>query len=147
MRKLIYLSILVFFTGCFSSSFNYKTDKTLKQNFAYSQKTGDMVLYYNIKFNNTDKVLDINIKNVSNMFIKGLSLDITDDSGKLNKYLYVGNIKNLNSKTISLEVDKNLSKLYISFKYEIMPEDAFLNPNISDNGLFEKTEKTILIIK
>jgi len=147
MKKLIYLTILVFLTGCFSSSFNYKTDKTLKQNFAYSQKAGDMVLYYNIKLTNTDKVLDINIKNVSNMFIKGLSLDITDDSGKLNKYLYIGNIKNLNSKTVSLEVDKNLSKLYIAFKYEIMPEDAFLNPDKSDNGLFEKTEKTILIIK
>lgn len=147
MRIYSYLLILIILTGCFSSSFNYKTDKTLKEKYAYSQRSGDIALFYNIKPTNKEKIIDLNIKNISNMFIKGLSMDISDDSGKLNRYFYIGNIKNLNSKNISIEVDNNLTKLNISYRYELMPEDAFLNPDKGENGIFEKTEKTILIIK
>ncbi len=147
MRMPYLLIILILLSGCFSSSFNYKTDKVLKERYAYSQKSGDIAIFYNIKPTNNEKIIELNIKNISNMFIKGLSIDISDDSGKLNRYFYVGNIKNLNSKNLSIEVDKNLNKLNISYRYELMPEDAFLNPDKGENGIFEKTEKTILIIK
>jgi len=49
---------------------------------------------------------------VSNLFVSNLAFDLTDGSGKLSKYLYVGNIKNLNSKVVSIEVDKNVDKTF-----------------------------------
>jgi|GEM_PF-3815961 hypothetical protein len=147
MKSVIYLFILIFLAGCYNTSFNYKPDKVLKERYAYSQKAGDIVLYYNTKLTNSEKIIELNIKNVSNLFVKSLSVDISDDSGKLNRYLFVGNIKNLSSKTVNIEVNKEISKLNLTFRYELMPEDAFLNQDKGDLGVFEKIEKTVLIVK
>jgi len=84
---------------------------------------------------------------VSNLFVSNLAFDLTDGSGKLSKYLYVGNIKNLNSKVVSIEVDKNVDKLFINYKYSLIQEDAFLNRGNINFEPVEKTSTTILLLK
>ncbi|MCX8084590.1 MAG: hypothetical protein N3C60_06710 [Calditerrivibrio sp.] len=147
MKTYLYLLVILSVVfGC-SVSFNYKTDKTLKERYTYTQKASDLNFYYNIKHTDREKIIDLNIKNISNMFIIGLSFDITDEMGKFQKYVYVGNLKNLNSKNIEIVVDKNINRLKLSYRYELTPEDAFLNPDVTKDRIYEKSETTILIIK
>jgi hypothetical protein len=150
MKKIIIFSILLLFVFCFagcSHSFNFKTTSTLKEKYQYSQKAEDLIFFYNIRVTGETKLIDLNIKNMSNLFVSNLAFDLTDGSGKLSKYLYVGNIKNLNSKVVSVEVDKNVDKLFINYKYSLIQEDAFLNRDKINFEPVEKTSTTILLLK
>lgn len=152
MRKAYYVIFVIIsfylFWGC-STSFNYKTTNTLKDRYQYTQKSGDIIFFYNIKQTENGKLVELNIKNVSNLFISNLVLDISEDGEKFSRFLHVGNIKNLNSKIITINVDKKSERLIINYKYTIIREDSFLlhdkDNNISD--LYEKSEQVTILLK
>ncbi|MEF3255378.1 MAG: hypothetical protein K6348_07450 [Deferribacterales bacterium] len=140
---IVFLSIIY---GC-STSFNYKTTKRLKIDYQYSQKTDDLIFFYNIKESNQQKVVDLNMKNISNLFISNLVFDITDDIGKYGKFLSVGNIKNLNSKQLTLEFPKQVEKIIINYKYTLISEDIFLKPDKTGMESYDKTSTVIILLK
>lgn len=152
MKKFYYVifAIISFyiFYGC-STTLNYKTTNTLKERYPYSQKAGDLIFFYDVKQTEKGKLVELNVKNVSNLFISNLVFDISEDGEKYSRFLYVGNIKNLNSKVITFNVDKKSEILTISYKYNLIKEDSFLGPDKNNNGSdpYEKSEKVTILLK
>lgn len=152
MKRFYYIVLAINFFylsyGC-SASFNYKTTNILKERYQYSQKSGDLIFFYNVKQLENGKFVELNIKNVSNLFISNLVFDISENGEKYSRFLHVGNIKNLNSKVIAINVDKRSESIIISYKYILIREDSFLTHN-KDNNInehYEKSEKVTILLK
>lgn len=144
MRYFFLVFVATIATGCLLS-FNFKTDISLHKKYQFSQKEDKLKFFYNVESKGKANKIILAVKNTSNMYISNMSLYINTKNSK--EYIYIGNIKNLSSKEFEFNVPADASKIKLKYKYDLVPEDIFLNPASSDTNTYSTEESTVLYVR
>jgi len=80
-------------TSC-DRPFNFKRDKTLIEEYQYTQQSEVIMIYYNVTKSEDKKNISLAIKNISGNFLVDLTIFIhIDKPMRITKYINLGNLK------------------------------------------------------
>ena len=154
--KLIFIFFLLIVISACSLSFHPTSDRKLHNKYKYSEKSEDFLIFYNVKLVKNAKKVTISFKNNSNFFMSNFAIRVTYPNSNGSDYFSLGNIKNSNSKSISINIPKEINSLTLSYEYYLSREDAFLKSesysgDVSNSNMYseeyKKTGSKIIFLK
>ena len=125
-KYVLFIVISFIITSC-DRPFNFKRDKTLIEEYQYTQQSEVIMIYYNVTKSEDKKNISLAIKNISGNFLVDLTIFIhIDKPMRITKYINLGNLKNRSTKYASIDVPIDTKQIFVDYEYTPMNEEVFL---------------------
>ena len=127
VNKYIIFIVISFIISSCDRPFNFKRDKTLIEEYQYTQHSDVVLIYYNVIKGKDKKNISLAIKNISGNFLADLSIFLhIEKPVRITKYINLGNLKNRSVKYADIDVPIDTKQIFIVYEYTPMNEDVFL---------------------
>ncbi len=127
--KLLFLALSFLMVSC-SLSFDLgsktSTDRKLYKSHTYSQKTEDIIFFYDVKIHDNKQYVDIILKNKSHFLMSSLSIKISYDNNIDSDFIRLGSIINGGMKSFNIVAPIEARKMNLDFEYQLSRQDSFL---------------------
>ena len=147
INNYIILIIITFLISSCDRPFNFQRDKTLIDEYQYTERSDVILIYYNVTNIDKSRNISLAVKNVSGNFLVDLTFSLhIEKPVKLTRFIDLGNIKNRSVKNIDLEVPADTKQVYIDYEYTPVNEDMFLQfDNKRTYGDYRRFSDTIIL--
>ncbi len=126
-------------------SFGFKTDVSLRNEYAHVQRTENLSFFYNVRKEGNFTVVDMTVKNTSNMYMSNLAMYINTKNAE--NYLYIGNLKHLSTEKVEFTIPDDVNQIKMNYRYYLSPEDDFLDPTGELSEEYMREDSVILFLK
>jgi hypothetical protein len=125
-KYILFIFITFIIVSC-DMPFNFKRDKTLIEEYQYTQHSEVILIYYNVIKSENKKNISMAIKNISGTFLADLSIFLhIDKPVRVTNYINLGNLKNRSVKYANIDVPIDTKQIFIDYEYTPVNEDEFL---------------------
>jgi hypothetical protein len=127
--KLLYLIFIPLFVACgFTLDLGSKTstDRKLYKTHTYSEKTDDIIFFYDVKKDKSKQYVSVTLKNKSHFYMSYVTVKVYFDNLVNSDFFRLGSLKNGGMKTFEVEVPLNIKKMNLEFEYQLSRQDSFM---------------------